>query len=273
MRFSSADKSAFRVYVGTVQEALMGVYTSFFEAYETLYVDALSTPCSYFEEISDQHYEATEEIVALEHMITNSMQYRQGRDAIPYVLRWFEKCRDHATTFKNVQCEAILLYGNIKRIIFDHYVLKPRRIKRGLEVFEIINIQTYEELKTWFVVWLDYTLTDFAKARNKAPRFTLNDAYQFIDEHICEDCSLSNLAEYFNRTSQYISTLFKQQSGRTFQSYVTEQKMKKASELFLQSESIRETAKQLGYADEKYFRLLFKQYWQVSPKEYMKMHG
>ncbi len=271
--FLHTDRSAFRVYTGTVQEGLVGIYTSFFEAYETLYVDGLFTPCSNFEDISDQHYEKPDDIIMLEHEIISSMQYRQGRDAIPLVLKWFDICRATTASFTNIQCEAILLYGDIKRVIFDHYVLKPRRIKRGLEVFEIINIPTFEELKTWFIVWLDYTLTDFAKARNKAPRFTSANAYQFIENHICEDCSLTNLAEYFNLTSQYVSTLFKQQCGCTFQNYVTKQKMKKAGELLLQSDkSIHETAKQLGFSDQKYFRTIFKAYWKVTPKMYTKQN-
>lgn len=244
------------------------MYVSFFEAYETLSVDMLTTPCMSFEEISDEQYKKPKEVTVLERMITNSIQYRQGRDVMPFVLRWFECCQEYTPQFQIIVPEAIQLYGNIKRVIFDHYELKPTRIKRGLEIFEVINIQTIDELRNWFIVWLDYTLTDFMKISSGAPVFSVEEAHRFIDKHLCEDCSLTNLAEYFNRTSPYISMLFKQQSGQTFQHYVAEQKMKKASELLSEYKSIRECAHKLGYTDEKYFRSLFKHYWKMSPREY-----
>lgn len=269
IRYYSSDRSV-PLFIGTIQKALEGVYNSYFEAYVTYYTNKYFSSCRTFDDVSQPTISKSKDIIDLETEIRNSMLYKQGRNVIPLVSQWFDIYQTIKFPFKTIQCEAVTLYADIKRIIFDHYVLKDKRIKNGQEVIEIINITSFDELRNWFIIWMNYTLTDFTKARTVEPEFTLSHAFAFIGSNLLEDCSLTSLADSFGMTPQYVSTRFKQELGRPFVSYVTEMKMQKAGELLLSTETVSETAKMLGYNDSKYFRSIFKKYWNQTPREYKK---
>ena len=65
--------------------------------------------------------------------------------------------------------------------------------------------------------------------------------------------------------------LFKQELGTTFNSYLTEYRIKTAIKLMKKNEyKIYEISEMVGYKDSDYFTRIFKKVTGVTPKKYMK---
>lgn len=91
----------------------------------------------------------------------------------------------------------------------------------------------------------------------------------FVDQHITEELDLNTVAEKFNRTSGYVSTLFKKYTSGGFSAYLTEERIKIARKLLEDSSiSIQEIGELCGYNNPKYFSVVFKKVTGETPRGY-----
>ena len=92
---------------------------------------------------------------------------------------------------------------------------------------------------------------------------------RYLREHLCEEVSLSVLAEEFHLNSQYISQLFKTEIGVGFLAYLTNIRMERAKQLLLTTSlPITDISVQSGYADYRVFTKVFKKAEGVTPSQY-----
>ncbi|TMV50033.1 response regulator [Paenibacillus mesophilus] len=92
-----------------------------------------------------------------------------------------------------------------------------------------------------------------------------------IRQSVCEtfmhDLSITDFSGQLGFNASYLSRLFKQETGKGFVQYVTERRMEAAIRMIRGGQqSITDIARQVGYADYKHFRKVFKQYTGASPK-------
>lgn len=89
-----------------------------------------------------------------------------------------------------------------------------------------------------------------------------------------ESISLNSVAEHVHVSASHFSTIFSQEMGQTFISYLTEIRMKKAKEL-LRCSAMKtlEVGFAVGYKDPHYFSYLFKKTQNCTPKEYRKLNS
>lgn len=91
----------------------------------------------------------------------------------------------------------------------------------------------------------------------------------YIREGYAGNLKLASLARELNYNSDYLSQIFKKDTGKNFNTYLIEVRMEKAKELLLQGNyKIREVAEAVGYTNEMYFSTAFKGYTGVSPKRF-----
>lgn len=83
--------------------------------------------------------------------------------------------------------------------------------------------------------------------------------------------SLPDAAKHVNLSVQYMSRLFRKETGMTFVDYLTSVRIRKSIDLF-QNENLKiyEIADSVGYATQHYFSNVFKKNLGVSPVEYRK---
>ena len=83
------------------------------------------------------------------------------------------------------------------------------------------------------------------------------------------DFSLNVIAGYIGVSPSYFSSIFKQETGRSFVEYLTKVRIDKACEL-LKCTTLRtaEIGEKVGYNDPHYFSAIFKKVMGVSPKEF-----
>ena len=98
----------------------------------------------------------------------------------------------------------------------------------------------------------------------------LKNARIYIEEHYeDEEISLNRVAASVNLSPNHFSTIFSQETGRTFIEYLTWVRMEKAKTL-LRSTAMRtaEIAFAVGYRDAHYFSYLFKKTQECTPREF-----
>lgn len=91
----------------------------------------------------------------------------------------------------------------------------------------------------------------------------------YIEMHYCEsDMGLSRVGSEFRISESYLSTVFKEQSGRNFADYLETHRIQKACELLIKKQlTVNEVAQAVGYNSVQSFRRAFKRVKGVSPKE------
>lgn len=96
----------------------------------------------------------------------------------------------------------------------------------------------------------------------------------YIQLHIEDDLSLSEISSAIGYSPQWLSSKFHKETGKTVSQYVTEQRVNWAKKM-LRSNSypIQEIAERLHYKTPSHFGAVFRQYVGMSPGEYRKLRG
>lgn len=120
-------------------------------------------------------------------------------------------------------------------------------------------------------------LTDLAKAnydllakkRLVTYSYNVERSIKFIEHGLYSTIKLDDVAEDVGLTPQYLTTLFKKETGKTLYQYIKEKKMDEAKMLLSYSnESVTTIADALGFSSSAHFSNAFKQYTRLSPLEY-----
>lgn len=92
---------------------------------------------------------------------------------------------------------------------------------------------------------------------------------RFIDETFMQQISLEQIAEEFNYSPKYISSLVKAETGQSFTDYVLGMRIARAIDLLTKSGmEIKEIAAAVGYDDQQYFHRVFKKKTGMTPMQY-----
>lgn len=98
---------------------------------------------------------------------------------------------------------------------------------------------------------------------------SLDPLLRYLHHHYHEPLSIEGIAEQFDYNPQYLSRMFREQSGQTIHAYVTRLRILESIRL-LQEEgiTIREISKRVGYTSEKLFVRNFKLSYGMPPSQY-----
>ncbi|WP_246026095.1 response regulator transcription factor [Peribacillus cavernae] len=92
---------------------------------------------------------------------------------------------------------------------------------------------------------------------------------EFIDNNLHLELHLVTLSELVYLNSQYLSRLFKQETGCTITQYITGRRLEKAKHFLSYSqETVMEISEKCGFSDSNYFARVFKKYEGITPTQY-----
>lgn len=92
---------------------------------------------------------------------------------------------------------------------------------------------------------------------------------KYIQQHYGESLSLDSLSLLFNFSPKYITNLIKKKVGRSFTDYLTDLRIREASELLTKtSTDIKVIAAKVGYDDQQYFHRVFKRRTGKTPAQF-----
>jgi AraC-like DNA-binding protein len=97
---------------------------------------------------------------------------------------------------------------------------------------------------------------------------------RYIQENYSRKISLKEIAEVSGLSAPYFSTIFKEEMGENFSSYLNQLRVEKASHLLRESgQSLSEIAGSCGFEDQSWFSKIFKTYTGLSPGKYRGQNG
>jgi AraC family transcriptional regulator len=104
------------------------------------------------------------------------------------------------------------------------------------------------------------------------PSIRLKRAIEYINEHLGENLSLTEIAAQVDMSHYYFCRLFKQSVGMTPHKYLIQQRVEKSKSLLRQRElTIFDIAADCGFANPSHFAKYFRRYTGISPQEFRLM--
>jgi AraC-type DNA-binding domain-containing proteins len=166
-------------------------------------------------------------------------------------------------------------------------VTKIVNLKEVYEIFEcILSEVTYREegylLKVNAQVYnllvsiyrnetnVNRKINNIKKLSNYRKKKTTDDIMEYIECNFKQKISLNELSKVFFLSPQYISSMFKKQTGYTPVEYLNKLRITKAKEMFLIGESnISRVAEEVGIGDIHYFYKVFRQFENNTPAQFI----
>lgn len=112
----------------------------------------------------------------------------------------------------------------------------------------------------------------FREYENGLSKQKLKQAIEYIQEHLGENLSLSEIANELGISQYYFCHLFKRSTGMSAHQYLIQQRIEQAKHLLKQPEqTITAIALDCGFANQSHFAKYFRQYTGVNPKQFRKL--
>lgn len=150
-----------------------------------------------------------------------------------------------------------------------HYLVKPVALPKLRSVFTDIR----EKLDYQKQQLCTDLCTEKSEAEQelqlKASFAGIENVMEYIQQHYCEDITLSEIAEHVFLNPIYISRLIKEQTGKNYTDLLMELRIQKAVTLLKTTNLyVYEIAEMVGYHNLKYFYKVFKKVKGKSPNDY-----
>ncbi len=114
-------------------------------------------------------------------------------------------------------------------------------------------------------------LTEMVSRSKKQPRFSphVRKSIAFINSHISEKITVALLAKECGVSADYLSRIFKKETGEPVSSFVMRKKIDSAKDYLIEGKTASEIARNLGFSSASHFGKVFKAFCGISPSEYM----
>lgn len=101
---------------------------------------------------------------------------------------------------------------------------------------------------------------------------TVSGCMDYIETHLFEKINLEQMAKQLGYASYYLSKRFKQETGKTVNDYIKEEKIERAKLLFTRGDiTVNEMSERLAFSSPSYFCAVFKEHTGMLPSEFVSM--
>ncbi|GHT57318.1 hypothetical protein FACS1894109_09060 [Spirochaetia bacterium] len=177
--------------------------------------------------------------------------------------------------FKYIQFRAIELIVLLSRagaspLAADRTMLETNNayIRR---IQEVKTIEDLTDVLNLIVERMAGRIFSFQGIRHAS---VLRKAERYILENYSRKISLREIASASGLSAPYFSTIFKEEMGENFSSYLNRLRVEKASRMLLDTNfSLSEIAGSCGFEDQSWFSKIFKLFTGVSPGKYRSRNG
>lgn len=214
---------------------------------------------------------------------------RQGIDYPKNKLRLLENCFE-SCDFRNISVilKDLFSYENIKaspsvyiRLIYFEIVnmLIKFSSKHGIAFSQSIDIDMLtgkvidffdsvdDIIRYLYTSIIDLTKTNWAIAFDR--KVTIDKVQEYISRNYTDELMVKDLARKFAINPNYLSTIFKQETGYTISKFIEDIRIERACQMLHNTRnSIYTIAQCVGYNDTQYFFRVFKKVTGFTPMEY-----
>lgn len=249
----------------------------------------ISDICNAYDEIHDAFLQASK---ALEHKFyqqdKNVIYYRdikinRGKEALNHVNVLTNQLKTCLTSrngkeFNKVleeligylQREACLSEQKVKKLL-SGFLFLIEESQQWLSEIEVIN--NCETLGELYEVYTDFirqwTEDGQCSAEYRGNNYLIQKILQIVENEYHRDITLQYLSEQLNVSPNYISRLFKKETGKGLFEYINEVRIREAKKM-LENETLKiyEVGYEVGFKSPVHFNIVFNKLTGMSPKQY-----
>lgn len=134
---------------------------------------------------------------------------------------------------------------------------------------EIENIKEIKELESFEIKMVEGFTNKVIKVKNNRYSKAVLDAIFYIDNHLCDDIKIKDIASSVYLNPSYLSNLFHKETGKTLNEWIKRKRIEEASYFVLNSnENIADIAFFYRFSTQSYFINCFKKIMGITPGEY-----
>jgi len=177
--------------------------------------------------------------------------------------------------FKHIQYRALELAVLISRIGLNFSFTSNAILENGNLYTKLIQeTKNAEELADAMYRIVDDLAEQIHGLQGIQHVSVFKKAEDFILENLSRKISLKEISKAAGFSSPYFSTLFKEEMGENFSSYLNRLRVKKASALLTDTNlSLSKIAASCGFKDQSWFSKIFKHYAGICPGKYRSQGG
>ena len=186
-----------------------------------------------------------------------------------------EECDRVIENIKTGQASITTAKGMLLQLVSVIFrVGKDKKLFGDNEVFSYLDkIKSIDEYSIWISVLAENFKESGEDKETNGQRHFIERVSSFISENISNDISLNSVAEAMNISPNYLSRIFKEETGESFSGFVQDKKLEYAENLLITTKySVSEISKLSGYSNEAYFSKLFKSKYSTTPGQYRKIN-
>lgn len=188
------------------------------------------------------------------------------------------ECEKHIVQQENLKGHQIL---QLMKGIVNVYNLEMKNLGLMIEddedyfegmIYRIENIGTLGGMFEYLIREIEHSFTVAITKKTEQEYYPIIHAKKYIEQHYNENITLKEVADIVNYNSNYFSTLFKKETGETFNEYIVKYRLEMAKEMLrTTTDTIESIAGAVGYNDMKHFNKIFKKNTTLKPSEYRKI--
>ena len=193
--------------------------------------------------------------------------FRKAMLDMERLLALVEKDNLHPEEVKRILCDLITCaehWMHRKKIAMDYpFEILKKEVSRS-ESLSYVRAEMEKILEIMF------RQISEGEGQNTSKKVGL--MIDYIQEHLSEKMSLSEIADYVELSEIHTSRLFKKEMDMRLTEYINTRRIEKAKELLAATDvKIKEVAEKVGIADQLYFTKVFKKETGLSPREFRKV--
>lgn len=171
-----------------------------------------------------------------------------------------------------VSAENILRYGTPAQISRIKAIIVCLMMKIGCNSKQLSTL--FDKKTRYLESFFDllHTVQDnMQRQENSSFSGLVRRTKAYIDAHYTEDISIEELGNRNGKSANYISHIFKKETGIPIVSYINKLRIEEACNLLRNTDlTVYEIARVVGFKNHNYFAKIFKQFSDVTPLEYRK---
>lgn len=160
----------------------------------------------------------------------------------------------------------------LTKLTFDEDDIKAAVEKAKEKIQREADFRQYEQDKTRMEPsQVQVQVQEPEEGQARKIRKEVQRAQKMIETKLGEPITLTSIAEEVGLSSYYLSRLFREETGESFNDYVTRLRMEKAVHLLQTTQlKVYEVAEQVGIPSYRYFSQIFRNWTGVAPTDYKK---
>jgi two-component system response regulator YesN len=137
----------------------------------------------------------------------------------------------------------------------------------------LLKFETIADVRSWLENLFLSINGQLSRKANSKYRMIVDEIKRYIEKNYMNCICIDTIADELNYSPNYLSYVFKKESGDTIADYITKIKMEKAKEMLLDLRNkIYNISEILGFSNAAYFCSVFKKVTSMTPNEYREKH-